>query len=154
MVLAYVIKCGVCRGEQIGPLTNSCLKSVLLCFPCFLLLDCISAPSLFFLLRFQWSGLRGAAGECSRGETGPTGLPVRCASVHTRGYLVSSLPQLVMMGRRQNVLRRRFGLWRQAASAAADVERAVARSWGLRVLRAAMQRIPLSYDRLQDVAPG
>ena len=45
-----------------------------------------------------------------------------------------------MMGRRQNVLRRRFGLWRQAASAAADVERAVARSWGLRVLRAAMQR--------------
>ena len=45
-----------------------------------------------------------------------------------------------MMGRRQNVLRRRFGLWRLAASAAADVERAVARSWGLRVLRAAMQR--------------
>ena len=45
-----------------------------------------------------------------------------------------------MMSRRQNVLRRRFGLWRLAASAAADVERAVARSWGLRVLRAAMQR--------------
>ena len=65
MVLAYVIKCGVCRGEQIGPLTNSCLKGVLLCFPLFLLLDCISAPSLFVFLRFQWSGLRGAAAHCS-----------------------------------------------------------------------------------------